>query len=105
MKERVHRWQDPNHLIRNVQSPQPRDKKTKGHMLEFLSDSGEEDDEKISRRRNVCSTSTKMKVWICQISQESGQKRTRERMSYKKLKEIKAEAERDHASASTVTCS
>ncbi|GKF35439.1 hypothetical protein Tco_0108639, partial [Tanacetum coccineum] len=30
-------------------------------------------------------------VWICQISQENSQKRTRERMSDQEAKEIKAE--------------
>ncbi|GJU76016.1 hypothetical protein Tco_1273086 [Tanacetum coccineum] len=39
------------------------------------------------------------KVWICQISQEISQKRTRERMSDQEAKEIKAEAKRNHASA------
>ncbi|GKA34939.1 hypothetical protein Tco_0721368 [Tanacetum coccineum] len=38
-------------------------------------------------------------VWICQISQEISQKRTRERMSDQEAKEIKAEAKRNHASA------
>ncbi|GJX42903.1 hypothetical protein Tco_0257893 [Tanacetum coccineum] len=33
-------------------------------------------------------------VWICQISQEISQKRTRERMSDQEAKEIKAEAKR-----------
>ncbi|GJS47823.1 ATP-dependent DNA helicase PIF1-like protein [Tanacetum coccineum] len=37
-------------------------------------------------------TLTKEKVWICQISQEISQKRTRERMSDQEAKEIKAEA-------------
>ncbi|GJY79056.1 hypothetical protein Tco_0484857, partial [Tanacetum coccineum] len=32
------------------------------------------------------------RVWICQISQENSQKRTRERMSDQEAKEIKAEA-------------
>ncbi|GJR52976.1 hypothetical protein Tco_1403497, partial [Tanacetum coccineum] len=39
------------------------------------------------------------KVWICQISQEISQKRTRERMSDQEAKEIKSRSQRDHASA------
>ncbi|GKA28425.1 putative reverse transcriptase domain-containing protein [Tanacetum coccineum] len=38
-------------------------------------------------------------VWICQISQEISQKRTRERMSDQEAKEIKSRSQRDHASA------
>ncbi|GJV78389.1 hypothetical protein Tco_1509973 [Tanacetum coccineum] len=38
-------------------------------------------------------------VWICQISQEFSQKRTRERMSDQEAKEIKSRSQRDHASA------
>ncbi|GJS71470.1 reverse transcriptase domain-containing protein [Tanacetum coccineum] len=38
------------------------------------------------------------KVWICQISQEISQKRTRERMSDQEAKELKAEAKENQAS-------
>ncbi|GKD36537.1 hypothetical protein Tco_1252046, partial [Tanacetum coccineum] len=45
------------------------------------------------------------KVWICQISQEISQKRTRERMSDQEAKEIKAEAREIMPQPSTVYCS
>ncbi|GJR03855.1 hypothetical protein Tco_0526839 [Tanacetum coccineum] len=45
------------------------------------------------------------KVWICQISQEISQKRTRERMSDQEAKEIKAEAREIMPQPSTVNCS
>ncbi|GKF26536.1 hypothetical protein Tco_0082430, partial [Tanacetum coccineum] len=41
-------------------------------------------------------------VWICQISQEISQKRTRERMSDQEAKEIKAEAREIMPQPSTV---
>ncbi|GJT30266.1 hypothetical protein Tco_0910541 [Tanacetum coccineum] len=44
-------------------------------------------------------------VWICQISQEISQKRTRERMSDQEAKEIKAEAREIMPQPSTVNCS
>ncbi|GKC42408.1 hypothetical protein Tco_1060130 [Tanacetum coccineum] len=44
-------------------------------------------------------------VWICQISQEISQKRTRERMSDQEAKEIKAEAREIMPQPSTVYCS
>ncbi|GKA04341.1 hypothetical protein Tco_0677122 [Tanacetum coccineum] len=44
-------------------------------------------------------------VWICQISQEFSQKRTRERMSDQEAKEIKAEAREIMPQPSTVNCS
>ncbi|GJY34022.1 hypothetical protein Tco_0418491 [Tanacetum coccineum] len=43
-------------------------------------------------------------VWICQISQEISQKRTRERMSDQEAKEIKAEARKIMPQPSTVNC-
>ncbi|GKA10161.1 hypothetical protein Tco_0689594 [Tanacetum coccineum] len=43
-------------------------------------------------------------VWICQISQEISQKRTRERMSDQEAKEIKAEAREIMPQPSTVNC-
>ncbi|GJU01011.1 retrovirus-related pol polyprotein from transposon TNT 1-94 [Tanacetum coccineum] len=46
-----------------------------------------------------------LKVWICQISQENSQKRTRERMSDQEAKEIKAEAREIMPQPSTVNCS
>ncbi|GJV25210.1 hypothetical protein Tco_1377905, partial [Tanacetum coccineum] len=42
---------------------------------------------------DIMSKNRKRDVWICQISQEISQKRTRERMSDQEAKEIKAEAE------------
>ncbi|GJV83776.1 phospholipase-like protein [Tanacetum coccineum] len=52
-------------------------------------------DKKSERHRQsgpaLCHRSSR-KVWICQISQENSQKRTRERMSDQEAKEIKAEA-------------
>ncbi|GJX71591.1 hypothetical protein Tco_0308762 [Tanacetum coccineum] len=42
------------------------------------------------------------RVWICQISQEISQKRTRERMSDQEAKEIKAEARKIMPQPSTV---
>ncbi|GKF88219.1 hypothetical protein Tco_0259096, partial [Tanacetum coccineum] len=44
-------------------------------------------------------------VWICQISQEISQKRTRERMSDQEAKEIKAEAREIMPQPSSVNCS
>ncbi|GJZ95881.1 hypothetical protein Tco_0668215 [Tanacetum coccineum] len=44
-------------------------------------------------------------AWICQISQENSQKRTRERMSDQEAKEIKAEAKEIMPQPSTVNCS
>ncbi|GJW45791.1 hypothetical protein Tco_0077437 [Tanacetum coccineum] len=44
-------------------------------------------------------------VWICQISQENSQKRTRERMSDQEAKEIKAEARETMPQPSSVNCS
>ncbi|GKE72851.1 hypothetical protein Tco_1534892 [Tanacetum coccineum] len=44
------------------------------------------------------------KVWICQISQEISQKRTRERMSDQEAKEIKAKAREIMPQPSTVNC-
>ncbi|GKD41161.1 hypothetical protein Tco_1261368 [Tanacetum coccineum] len=44
-------------------------------------------------------------VWICQISQEISQKRTRERMSDQEAKEIKAEAREIMPQPSTVNYS
>ncbi|GJX80305.1 hypothetical protein Tco_0328454 [Tanacetum coccineum] len=44
-------------------------------------------------------------VWICQISQEISQKRTRERMSDQEAKELKAEARKIMPQPSTVNCS
>ncbi|GJT82561.1 hypothetical protein Tco_1056903 [Tanacetum coccineum] len=38
-------------------------------------------------------------VWICQISQEISQKRTRERMSDQEAKDLKSRSQRNHASA------
>ncbi|GKF68102.1 hypothetical protein Tco_0197781, partial [Tanacetum coccineum] len=43
-------------------------------------------------------------VWICQISQEFSQKRTRERMSDQEAKELKAEAREIMSQPSTVNC-
>ncbi|GJW31381.1 retrovirus-related pol polyprotein from transposon TNT 1-94 [Tanacetum coccineum] len=44
-------------------------------------------------------------VWICQISQEFSQKRTRERMSDQEAKDLKAEARKIMPQPSTVNCS
>ncbi|GJS59092.1 hypothetical protein Tco_0653876 [Tanacetum coccineum] len=44
------------------------------------------------------------KVWICQISQEISQKRTRERMSDQEAKEIKTEAREIMPQPSSVNC-
>ncbi|GJU03860.1 hypothetical protein Tco_1114198 [Tanacetum coccineum] len=44
------------------------------------------------------------KVWICQISQEISQKRTRERMSDQEAKDLKAEAREIMPQPSTVNC-
>ncbi|GJW25201.1 hypothetical protein Tco_0039012 [Tanacetum coccineum] len=44
------------------------------------------------------------KVWICQISQEFSQKRTRERMSDQEAKDLKAEAREIMPQPSTVNC-
>ncbi|GKD80291.1 hypothetical protein Tco_1342912 [Tanacetum coccineum] len=44
-------------------------------------------------------------VWICQISQEISQKRTRERMSDQEAKELKAEAREIMPQPSSVNCS
>ncbi|GJU84030.1 hypothetical protein Tco_1291576, partial [Tanacetum coccineum] len=41
-------------------------------------------------------------VWICQISQENSQKRTRERMSDQEAKDLKAEAREIMPQPSTV---
>ncbi|GJX43327.1 hypothetical protein Tco_0260003, partial [Tanacetum coccineum] len=43
-----------------------------------------------------------IKVWICQISQENSQKRTRERMSDQEAKDLKAEAREIMPQPSTV---
>ncbi|GKF92222.1 hypothetical protein Tco_0278941, partial [Tanacetum coccineum] len=43
-------------------------------------------------------------VWICQISQEISQKRTRERMSDQEAKDLKAEAREIMPQPSTVNC-
>ncbi|GJW42666.1 hypothetical protein Tco_0071465 [Tanacetum coccineum] len=43
-------------------------------------------------------------VWICQISQENSQKRTRERMSDQEAKDLKAEAREIMPQPSTVNC-
>ncbi|GJV04779.1 hypothetical protein Tco_1338348 [Tanacetum coccineum] len=51
------------------------------------------------------SQSQPQEVWICQISQENSQKRTRERMSDQEAKEIKAEAREIMPQPSTVNCS
>ncbi|GJS82395.1 ribonuclease H-like domain-containing protein [Tanacetum coccineum] len=44
------------------------------------------------------------RVWICQISQEISQKRTRERMSDQEAKDLKAEAREIMPQPSTVNC-
>ncbi|GJS40965.1 hypothetical protein Tco_0566008 [Tanacetum coccineum] len=46
----------------------------------------------------------KVEVWICQISQEISQKRTRERMSDQEAKDLKAEAREIMPQPSTVNC-
>ncbi|GKC15084.1 hypothetical protein Tco_1011866 [Tanacetum coccineum] len=46
----------------------------------------------------------KTRVWICQISQEISQKRTRERMSDQEAKDLKAEAREIMPQPSTVNC-
>ncbi|GJX75243.1 hypothetical protein Tco_0313838 [Tanacetum coccineum] len=56
----------------------------------------------VGRRADVASLTKWTEVWICQISQENSQKRTRERMSDQEAKEIKAEAREIHAQPSTV---
>ncbi|GJY22111.1 hypothetical protein Tco_0394677 [Tanacetum coccineum] len=45
-----------------------------------------------------------IKVWMCQISQEISQKRTRERMSDQEAKDLKAEAREIMPQPSTVNC-
>ncbi|GJY27090.1 hypothetical protein Tco_0401816 [Tanacetum coccineum] len=60
---------------------------------------------KVSSSNPTSPTLTGEKVWICQISQEINQKRTRERMSDQEAKEIKAEARKIMPQPSTVNCS
>ncbi|GJT95103.1 putative reverse transcriptase domain-containing protein [Tanacetum coccineum] len=53
----------------------------------------------VDHRRTTGQPAGHGRVWICQISQEFSQKRTRERMSDQEAKEIKSRSQRDHASA------
>ncbi|GKA06904.1 reverse transcriptase domain-containing protein [Tanacetum coccineum] len=53
---------------------------------------------------NVFDPKRKITVWICQISQEISQKRTRERMSDQEAKDLKAEAREIMPQPSTVNC-
>ncbi|GJX71844.1 hypothetical protein Tco_0309015 [Tanacetum coccineum] len=60
--------------------------------------------ELFAHQETISIISQEKEVWICQISQEFSQKRTRERMSDQEAKEIKAEAREFMPQPSTVNC-
>ncbi|GJR18148.1 putative reverse transcriptase domain-containing protein [Tanacetum coccineum] len=70
--------------------------------LYFVEEPVEVMDRKIKQMRR--SRIPIIKVWICQISQEISQKRTRERMSDQEAKDLKAEAREIMPQPSTVNC-